>query len=55
MKVIEPLVSIMAAMEVNFVAIYCCRMVVATGRFGTEGLWLRPTDKVVKVQYIQIV
>jgi len=45
----------MAAMEVNFVAIHSCGVVVTAGRLGTKCLWLRAADKVVEVEDIQIV
>ena len=42
-EIVEPLVSIMATMEINFIAIYSSGVVVSAGWDGPERLRITPT------------
>lgn len=43
-EVIEPLIAVVSAMVVNFIAVDSSRVIVAAGGFGPEGLWFRATN-----------
>ena len=55
MEVVEPLIAIVTAMKVYFVAVDCCGVVVPARWLLAECLRLAPADEVVEVQHVQIV
>lgn len=55
MKVVEPLVAVVTAMKIYFIAVDSCRVVVAAGRLWTESFRFGATYQIVKVKHIQVV
>ena len=45
----------MAAVEVNFLPVDRCGVVIPACRLLPKGLWLTPADQVVQVEHVQIV
>ena len=55
MQVVEPLISVVAAMEVNFLPVHCSRVIIAAGGFGAESFGFRPTNQVVQIKHIKVI
>ena len=55
MEIVEPLVAIVATMEVDFLTVHRSRVIVATRGFLTEGLGLAAADQIVEVQHVEVV
>ena len=55
MQIIEPLVTIMTAMEVNFFSIDGCSVIIATGRLLTKSFRFASANQVVQIKYIEVI
>ena len=55
MEIIEPLVSIMAAMKVDFITVDSCGVIVPAGWLLAKCFGLAPADQVVEVQHVEVV
>jgi hypothetical protein len=54
-QIVEPLIAIVASMEVNFITVDSRRVIVPTCRLLTKGFWFTPANKIVEVQHIEVI
>ena len=55
MEIVKPLIAIVTAMKVYFVTVDCCGVVIPARWLLAECFRLAPADKVVEVQYVQVI
>lgn len=55
MQIVKPLVSVVTAVEVNFVAVYSSSVVVAASWLWTKCLRLAAANQIVKVKYVKVI
>ena len=55
MKIVKPLVTVVAAVKVNFVAVDCCSMIISAGWFWSKGFRLASTNQIVQIKNIKII